>query len=60
MLNSTSLAHECMQILCEHVGIVNAEKFIVMVKSDAFDYTAWQREHYDKIPDCIFRSKLAT
>ncbi len=58
MINNTSLAHECMQLLCEHVGIVNTEKFLVMVKSDAFDYTEWQRDHYDKIPDKELRQNM--
>ena len=33
---------------------VEAEKSIPMVKSDQFDYTNWQRQHFDqKTPDQI-------
>lgn len=35
--------------LVENLGIVNAEHFIVEVSRQKFDYTAWQREYFDKI-----------
>ena len=48
------LADRCMNILCEHVGIVDAEKFIVYLRTEGFDYTKWQRQYYDaKTPDEI-------
>lgn len=58
MIDNTALANRCMQILCEHVGVVNAERFLVMVKSESFNYTEWQREHYDKIPDEVLRRDM--
>lgn len=58
MINNTILAEKCMQILCEHVGIVEAEKFLILVKSESFNYTEWQREHYDKIPDEVLRQEM--
>ena len=36
--------------LVENFGIVNAEHFIAEVSRQKFDYTAWQREYFDKIP----------
>lgn len=58
MIDNTALANRCMQILCEHVGVVNAERFLVMVKSESFNYTEWQREHYDEIPDEVLRRDM--
>lgn len=33
--------------LVEKLGIVNAERFIAMIKRESFDYTTWQREYFD-------------
>lgn len=52
--SNAALAEKCMSILCEYVGIVEAEKFIVYLRTEGFDYTKWQREHYDnKTPEEI-------
>ena len=50
MNDSTALVNRCMDILCESVGIVETERFIHLIKTESFDYTRWQREHYDAIP----------
>ena len=43
-----------MAALNEILGTVDAEEFISLVKSDRFDYTKWQRRHFDeKSPDEI-------
>ena len=50
--NNIALVSRCMDILCSQVGIVDAERFIYIMRSEAFDYTKWQRDHYDNIsPD---------
>ena len=36
-----------MGILTEQLGIVEAETFIFLVKSECFDYTKWQRDSFD-------------
>ncbi len=33
--------------LVETLGVVNAERFIAMIKRDSFDYTVWRREYFD-------------
>ena len=38
-----------MRCLIDNLGIIEAQRFIVLVKSDKSDYTEWQREHYDKM-----------
>ena len=50
--NNIALVSRCMDILCSQVGIVDTERFIYIMRSEAFDYTKWQRDHYDNIsPD---------
>ena len=47
--NNTLLADRCMDVLRDHVGTVEAETFIYFVRSESFDYTKWQREHFDAL-----------
>lgn len=43
-----------MRALHNILGIVDTEEFISLVKSDQFDYTTWQRQHFDaKTPEQI-------
>lgn len=36
-----------MKALHNILGTVDTEEFISFVKSDQFDYTKWQRDHFD-------------
>ncbi len=36
-----------MTILREQMGIIEAERFIFLVKTEDFDYTKWQRDYFD-------------
>ena len=47
MESKAALADKCMSILCKHIGVLEAEKFILYLRTEGFDYTSWQREHYD-------------
>ncbi len=58
MNESNALLNRCMDILCKNVGIVEAEHFIYLVKSEAFDYTKWQREHYDSMSPEQIKTEL--
>ena len=50
-----ALADKCMSILCEHIGVLEAEQFILYLRTEGFDYTNWQREHYGKMtPEEIY------
>ena len=43
-----------MQALHNMLGTVDTEEFISFVKSEQFDYTKWQRSHFDaKTPEQI-------
>lgn len=55
MISDTQIRYEGMKILIEKLGIVEAEKFISLVKSEPFNYTEWQRNLWkDKTVDGIF------
>ena len=57
MENNSILADRCMNILREHVGTVETEAFIYYIRSQSFDYTQWQKEHYDTMtPETIYQS----
>lgn len=32
--------------LVEKMGVVNAERFIAMIKRESFDYTLWRKEYF--------------
>ncbi|MBP5366401.1 MAG: hypothetical protein J6Y82_10875 [Bacteroidales bacterium] len=36
-----------MSCLVKYLGVVEAEYFIAAVRRERFDYTKWQREHFD-------------
>ncbi len=53
-VNKLDLYSRGMQALHKVLGSVDAEEFISLVKSDQFDYTTWQRQHFDqKTPEQI-------
>jgi hypothetical protein len=37
------IRYEGMRILREHLGLVDAEKFIALIRREPFDYTEWQQ-----------------
>ena len=49
MTHPDDLMAQGMRCLIDNLGIVEAQRFIVLVKTDKSDYTEWQREHYDKM-----------
>jgi hypothetical protein len=50
MPSDTILKEKGMEVLAEHLGIVDAEKFITLVRRDTFDYTQWQRGLFKNVP----------
>ena len=53
-VNKMEIYSRGMRVLRELLGIVDAEEFIALVKSEQFDYTVWQRKHFDeKTPEQI-------
>ena len=49
-MSTIEVLNSGMQCLVEHMGIINTEQFISAVLREKFDYTKWQRSHFDNIP----------
>ena len=49
MNNAVELLDTGFAYLVEKLGIVDAERFVAMIKGDSFDYTIWRREYFDKM-----------
>ena len=45
--NTADTLSRGMEILSQRMGLVDAERFIFLVKTEGFDYTKWQREYFD-------------
>ena len=58
MTANMELVAKGMDILVRELGIIEAERFISIVIRERFDYTKWQRDHYDKIPDKELRQNM--
>ena len=50
MRSDTLLKNDGMRILSEQLGLVEAERFIALMRRDPFDYTEWQRELFKDVP----------
>lgn len=47
MITDTVLKQEGMRVLTDHLGLVEAERFIMLLIREPFDYTKWQQNLYD-------------
>ena len=43
MLTDTEIKAKGIQILAQHLGDVEAEKFIALIQREPFDYTKWRQ-----------------
>ena len=43
------LRNEGMKVLINHLGQVEAERFISLIIRDPFDYTEWQRDLFNNL-----------
>ena len=48
-----------MESLVNALGIIDAEYFISTIQKEKFDYTKWQREHFDNVDLRTFVEKAA-
>ncbi|MDR2175135.1 MAG: hypothetical protein LBO82_04260 [Synergistaceae bacterium] len=49
-MNNMVLKQEGMRILAEQLGLVDAERFIALLRREPFDYTEWQRTIFQDVP----------
>lgn len=60
MKTDTIIRYEGMKALREKLGLVEAERFIILIRRENFDYTEWQRDLWkDKSIDDIFNAAKA-
>lgn len=60
MKNDTLIRIEGMEALMEKLGLVEAERFIMLVKKEPFDYTQWRENQFnDKSIEAIFAEAAA-
>jgi len=43
MINDTEIKEKGFQILAQHLGDVEAERFIALIQRESFDYTKWRQ-----------------
>jgi len=41
--------NEGMEILAKHLGMVEAERFIMLIQKEPFDYTKWQENLFENM-----------
>ena len=57
MKTDTIIRTEGMKALREKLGILEAEKFITLIRKEPFDYTEWQKNLWaDKTVDELFNA----
>jgi hypothetical protein len=44
MITDTEIKIKGLQILTEHLGDIEAERFIALIQREPFDYTKWRQE----------------
>jgi len=49
-MNNAVLKQEGLRVLAENLGLVEAEKFLVLMRREPFDYTEWQRGLFKDVP----------
>ena len=49
MKSDTLIKSDGMRILAENLGIIEAERFIMLMLREPFDYTEWQRSLYGDV-----------
>ncbi len=50
MKSDTALKEDGMRILAEQLGLVEAERFIALLRQEPFDYTEWRQGLYTDVP----------
>jgi len=50
MHSNTVLKDKGMRILAEQLGLVEAERFIVLMRREPFDYTQWRQGLFNDTP----------
>ena len=49
MRTDTVIRNEGMEILSKHLGLIDAERFIMLIQKEPFDYTKWQENLFENM-----------
>ena len=49
MKTDTIIRNEGMEILSKYLGIIEAERFIMLIQREPFDYTKWQENLFENM-----------
>ena len=49
MRTDTVIRNEGTQVLMEYLGLVEAERFIMLIQKEPFDYTQWQENLFENM-----------
>jgi hypothetical protein len=49
MKTDTLIRNEGMEILSKNLGMVEAERFIMLIQKEPFDYTQWQENLFENM-----------
>ncbi|MCL1856365.1 MAG: hypothetical protein FWF84_01795 [Kiritimatiellaeota bacterium] len=47
MKTDTLIRNEGMEILASNLGLVDAERFVMLIQKEPFDYTKWQENLFN-------------
>ena len=47
MIPDNQLRAECFNVLVDHFGYLDTERFVVMMSRSPEDYTTWHQRHFD-------------
>ena len=47
MRTDTLIRNEGLHVLMENIGLVEAERFIMLIQKESFDYTKWQENLFE-------------
>ena len=50
MKTNTVLRDRGMRVLAEQLGLIEAERFIALIRREPFDYTQWRQGLYEDVP----------
>jgi hypothetical protein len=59
MINDTILRIEGLKALSEKLGILEAERFIALIRREPFNYTEWRADLFKDIPLKAFLKNAA-
>lgn len=48
MITDSEIKAQGLRILAQHLGDIEAERFVALIQREPFDYTAWRRQLHEE------------